>query len=277
MKTQMLKIIKTATVMALPLLAALTPARGQVIYRADFEAPTFVADLPLAGQDGWIAPPPFSPNAAVITTNKSHRGEQTVRVLGADLVHQDFLGPLTGGYYDALGSYRHNVDYDTGGTKAVMVSARVRIDGPRTPKGTNFFSASIATRTTLTDGSTAGTGELALSSDGNAYGYSGNENAPTLLAHTRAKLGEWHELTVVVDFASHTYSFFVDDDYLGSFAFDTNNGPGVDYTTVFKRGSLLAYAGPDTATLKKADYSAHYDHFVIAADGDSEDQDQERE
>jgi hypothetical protein len=264
--------MKIATVLTLPLMAALSPARGQIIYRTGFEAPTFVAGLPLAGQDGWVAPPVFSPDAAVITTAKPRQGKQTVRVLGADLVHQDFLGPLTGGYYDAIGSYRHAVDYDSSGTRAVRVSAHVRIDGPLTPEGTNFFSASIATRTTLTDGTTAGTGELALSSDGNAYGYSGNENAPTLLTHTRVELGEWHELAVVVDFAARTYSFFVDDDYLGTFAFDLNNGPGIDYTTVFKRGSLLAYAGPETDTLKKADYSAHYDHFVIEAESDSEEQ-----
>jgi hypothetical protein len=275
MKNRMTKIIKTATVLALPLLAALSSARGQIIYQTGFEAPTFVAGSPLAGQDGWIAPSVFSPDAAVITTAKPRLGKQTVRVLGADLVHQNFLGGLTGGYYDAIGSYRHAVDYDTGGKGVVIVSARVRIDGPRTPKGKNFFSASIATRTTLTDGSTAGTGELALSSDGNAYGYSGNENAPTLLAHTRARLGEWHELSVVVDFASRTYSFFVDDDYLGTFAFDPNNGPDVGYTTVFKRGSLLAYAGPDTATLKKAHYSAHYDLFVIEAERDAEEQERE--
>ena len=276
MKSRMTKIIKTAAVLALPLLAALSPAQGQTIYQTAFESPTFLAGLPLAGQDNWIAPPVFSPDAAVITTDKPRQGKQTVRVLGADLVHQDFLSPLTGGYYDAIGSYRHNVDFDTGGRKAVVVSANVRVDGPGTANGLNFFSASIATRTTLTDGTTAGTGELALSSDGNAYGYSGNENAPTLLTHKRVTLGEWHELIVVVDFASRTYSFFVDEDYLGTFAFDTNNGPGVDYTTVFKRGSVLAYAGPDTATLKKADYSAHFDHFVIAADRDSEDQNQER-
>jgi hypothetical protein len=276
MKSQMNRIIKTASVLALPLLAALSPARGQVIYRTGFEAPAFVAGLPLAGQDGWIAPPVFSPDAAAITTDKPRLGKQTVRVFGADLVHQDFLSPLTGGYYDAIGSYRHSVDFDTGGKGTVLVSARVRIDGPRTPKGNNFFSASIATRTTLTDGSTAGTGELALSSDGNAYGYSGNENAPTLLTHKPVSLGEWHELTVAVDFTDRTYSFFVDDDCLGTFAFDPNNG-GLDYTTVFKRGSLLAYAGPDTVTLKKSDYSAHYDRFVIEAEEDTVGRDQDRE
>ena len=267
--------IKPALLAGTLLLTAISPVSGEIIYRTGFEAPTFVAGLPLAGQDGWIAPSVFSPNAALITTAKPRQGKQTVRVLGADLVHQDFLGPLTGGYYDAIGSYRHTVNFDTGGTNAVVVSARVRVDGPRTPTGTNFFSASLATRTTLTDGSTAGTGELALSSDGHVYGYSGNENAPTLLAHDRVRLGEWHLLTVIVDFATRTYSFLVDEDYLGTFAFDPNNGPGVDYTTIFKRGSLVTYAGPDTATLQKANYSAHYDHFVIEAESGSDSDDQE--
>jgi hypothetical protein len=63
--------------------------------------------------------------------------------------------------------------------------------------------------------------------------------------------------------------------WIGTFAFDPNTGAGIDYTTVFKRGSLVTYAGPDTATLHKADYSSHYDHFVIQADQDSDEQEQE--
>jgi hypothetical protein len=41
---------------------------------------------------------------------------------------------------------------------------------------------------TLTDQSTAGTGELAISSDGHVYGHSGNEDVPTMLeqAHSRS-------------------------------------------------------------------------------------------
>lgn len=229
------------------------------IYQADFEPNEgFVADTALVGQDGWIAPPPFSPAAAVISADKPRQGKQTVHVLGGDLVHQDFINEATGGYYDAIGSYRRPVNYDTGGSQTVRISAHVRIDGPKTASGNNFFSASVGGRADSVSGG-AGIGELAISSDGQAYAYTGNENVPTFLASKRVKLGEWHNLAIVADFATHTSSFFVDDHWLGTFPFD----PAEEFTGVLLRGSLLTYAAPDTATLKKADYAAHYDKFSI--------------
>jgi hypothetical protein len=248
---------------AFSLLAVSRPATGQPIYRTGFEAPAFVAGLPLVGQDGWTAPPPFSPDAAVITTDKPRQGKQTVHVLGADLVHQDFINAATGGYYDALGSYRRPVNYDTQGTQTVRVSALVRIDGPKTAAGNNFFSASVSTRAATADG-TASVGEIALSSDGHVYAYSGNDSVPTFLASARARLGEWHNLAVVADFAAHTTSFLVDENCLGTFPFD----PAESYTGLFLRGTLLAYTAPDTATRTKADYAAHFDHFSIKADSE---------
>jgi len=122
----------------------------------------------------------------------------------------------------------------------------------------NFFSASLSTRAATTDG-TASVGEIALSSDGHVYVYSGNESVPTFLASARARLGEWHNLTVVADFATHTSTFFVDEHYLGTFPFD----PAETYTGIFLRGSLLAYAAPDSTAQTKADYAAHFDRFSI--------------
>ena len=231
---------------------------GQSIYSTGFEDPPFVAGQPLAGQDGWVAPPPLSPDAAVVTTDKPRLGKQTVHVLGEDLVHQDFINEATSGYYDAIGSYRRAVDYDSGGTQVVRVSAVVRIDGPKTAAGNNFFSASIAAIGLDANGDSSGIGELAISSDGHVYGYSSQDLVPTFLASTHVRLGKWHELAIVVDFTTRTYSFFVDDRSLGTFAFD----PSVT-SNILRRGSLIAYAAPDTATLKKADYAAHYDHFSI--------------
>ena len=252
----------SAALVTLALLAVVGPAAGQPIYRTGFEPPLFVAGVPLAGQDGWVAPPPLSPNAAMVTTDKPRQGTQTVRVRGADLEHQDFINAATGGYYDAIGSYRHTVNFDTGGNQAVCVSAHVRLDGPRTP-GVNFFSASVAA---IADSSTgpSGVGELALSSDGFVHGYSSQDLVPTFLVSAPVSLNTWHELAIVVDFSSRTYSFFVDDDYLGTFAFD----PSADSNTL-RRGSLIAYTGPDNANLNKAAYSAYYDHFAIEAERDS--------
>ncbi len=240
------------------LVAGPRPAAGQNIYTTRFEAPTFVAGSPLAGQDDWVAPPPFSPDAAVISTARPRQGRQSVRVAGGDLVHQDFINEATAGYYDAIGSYRRAVNYDTEGTQVVRVSAHVRIDGPQTGTGNNFFSASIAVISVLPDGSSQGVGELAISSDGHVYGYSSDDLVPTFLTSAPVTLGEWHDLAVQVDFAARTYEFFVDGQSLGAFAFD----PAITSNTL-RRGSLITYAAPDTETLKKADYTAHFDAFSI--------------
>lgn len=249
--------------MTVAALATALSAASQPIYRTGFEPREgFLADTPLVGQDDWIAPPPLSPNAAVVTTDKPRQGRQTVHVLGADLEPQDFINEATAGYYDAIGSYRRAVNHDTGNAQTIRVSAHVRIDGPKTAAGDNFFSASIGGRAESTlDGapSSAGVGELAISSDGHAYAYSGNDNVPTFLASKRVKLGVWHNLAIVADFATQTSRFYVDDELLATFAWE----PSEVYTGVLLRGAILAYAAPDTATNAKADYAAHYDQFSI--------------
>ena len=229
-----------------------------IIYAADFEPPTFAEDLPLVGQDGWSAPPPLSPNAAVVSRDRPRLGRQTVHVLGADLEHQDFINQVTGGLFDAIGSYRRAVNYDTANAQTIRISAWVRIDGPKTAPGHHFYSASIAGRGDSVSGG-AGVGELAICSDGRAYAYTGNEDVPTFLASTPIRLGQWHKLAVVANFATQTSSFYVDGRLLTTFPFD----PSEVYTGVLLRGSLLAYAAPDTATNKKADYASHYDRFEI--------------
>jgi hypothetical protein len=237
---------------------ALDSATAQNIYSTGFEAPAFTVGLPLAGQDGWIAPPPLSPDAAFITpANKDKRSGQTVRVDGVDLVPQDSITESTGGYYQAIGSYRHAVNYDTGGTQTVRISADVRLDGKKTPQ-TNFFSASISAIGVEDTGDSSGIGELAISSDGNVYGYSSQDLVPVFLTSARVSPGQWHKLAIEVDFAERTYSFFVDDHWLGTFDFDPSAN-----TDVLRRGTLLTYAAPDTAKNKKADHAANFDNFSI--------------
>ncbi len=238
------------------------PATGQTIYRTGFEPDTFLVDTTLVGQDGWIAPPPLSPNAAVVTADKPRQGKQTVHLLGEDLVPQDFIYEATGGYYEAIGSYRRAVNYDTGGGQTLRISAHVRIDGRKSAAGDNFFSAGIAGRAaSLFEGepSSASVGELAISSDGNVYAYSGNDSVPVFLASKRVRLGEWHNLAIVADFATQTSRCYVDDELLAVIVWE----PSEVYTGVLLRGALLAYAAPDTATNSKANYAAHYDQFAI--------------
>jgi len=243
-------------------LAALPSAAAQQVFGTGFEPGAYLAGATLVGQDGWIAPPPLSPNAAVVTTDEPRQGKQTVRVLGADLEHQDFINELTGGYYDAIGSYRRAVNHDSGGTQVVRVSAHVRIDGPQTDPGHNFFSASIAAIGVDSEGNSSGVGELAISSDGHVYGYSSQDFVPTFLTSAPITLGEWHSLSVLVDFAARTYSFVVDDQPIGTFAFDPSAT-----SNVLRRGSMIVYAAPDTATNHKADYAAYYDKFSINVTG----------
>src|SRR5262245_12340278 len=149
------------------------------IYATGFENPPFAAGSQLVGQDGWVGRADLSPAAATISTDVYYAGLQSVRVKGADLVHQDSLNTLPGGYIDAAGSYRRPVTCDPAtGFPIVRVTAKVRIDGPKTPPGAdanacvpgkfvpcnNFFSASVVARAGST-ANTDGVGELALSSD----------------------------------------------------------------------------------------------------------------
>jgi hypothetical protein len=255
--------------------------QAPILYKTGFEPPTFTAGQPLVGQQGWIAPPPLSPNAAVVSTERPRVGRQSVRVAGADLEHQDFINEVTGGYYDAIGSYRRPVcqdttkpgctevdgfkGYDTRGKQTVTVSAHVRVDGSKLRDGKNFFSASIgAVALGEQDGELAseGVGELAISSDGKVYGYTGADSVPVILASDRVTLNEWHTLTVQADFKKRMTTFFVDDDCVGIIPFDARVT-----TDVLLRGSMLVYAAPDTKHAHKADYSAHFDQFSIKVSG----------
>ena len=261
-------------------LAVSSPALGAscpsgTIYATGFENPPFIAGTPLVGQDGWVGSPPLSPNAAVIATDLFFVGLQSVRVRGQDLVHQDFINTLTGGYYDAIGSYRKPVTCDvTAAFPIVRLQAKVRIDGPTTPPGAdahacvkgqftpcnNFFSASLAVRGGSTVNGTAGIGELALSSDGKAYGYSGDDNVPTFLDSRPAKLEESHTLAVNTDLVNKKFAFCLDGKFVGGpFSFPAT----ADLQTLI-RGTIVVYTAPDTPQYQKNNFVAHADNFSIA-------------
>lgn len=254
--------LATAVLMGLVIMAPRSFA-GEVVYETKFESPKFVAGRPLVGQDDWDAPAALSPDAALISTDRPRQGRQSVQVFGGNLVHQDFINERTGGYYDAIGSYRRPVNYDTRGTQVVRISAHVRVDGRQTETeaNKNFFSASISVRGATTGGGSIGIGELAISSDGQVHGYSGADDIPVFLVNEPVTLGEWHTLAVETDFNTRTYSFFVDDKHLKTSSFD----PSV--TNTLARGSMVVYAAPDTATALKANYTAQFDNFAIAVIG----------
>jgi hypothetical protein len=244
-----------------------------VIYRTGFEFPPFVVGQ-LVSQDGWVGVPPLSLSAAVVSKDLPFAGRQSVQVRGVNLVHQDFINSVTNGYYDAIGSYRKPVNYDVAanGFPRVRIGAKVRIDGPLSPSGNNFFSASIAARGNTSGGSTAGIGELAISSDGHVYGYSGDENVPSFKTSAPITLGEWHTLAIHLNFTTRTYSFFVDGTPLpgGPFPFVSTAD-----TNILARGSLVVYAAPETQTLHKSAYAAYYDNFSIKPKRDEGEDDED--
>jgi len=215
-------------------LVASSPTLAGTVYETGFESPVFLG-LPLvgptlAGQDNWTSSPMTSPSAAIITTDQPFGGRQAVRVRGADLVPHANVNFVSNGYYAAVGSYRRRVDFDVAGAgfPIVRIQAFVRVDSRQIPQGRNFFSASVAARavsTKLGQGTT-GIGELAISSEGNVYGYGGNDSVPgcpsppntppnpscmaSFLTSTPITLGAYHKLAVNADFFKREFSFCVD-------------------------------------------------------------------
>ena len=227
-----------------------SPATADIIYATGFENPPFGPGSQLVGQDGWAAPAFLSPSAAIVTNVVAGGGAQSVQVRGADLVSAPEVMPD----YDAVGSYRRPVNYDTAsGLPVVLVQSDVRLDGPTIGSG-DFFAANIAARSG--DG---GVGELGISSDGFVYGYTGNFGSPILFS-TPITLGDWHTLDIAVDFAVNTYSFLVDGTSFGAFAFE----PGFT-SDVLLRGSLVVYARPDLGANQRSSFVAYYDNFSITA------------
>ena len=52
--------------------------------------------------------------------------------------------------------------------------------------------------------------------------------------------------------------------FLGSFPFKTPKPNDTDVpSNIFRHGSMVTYAAPDTSGNHKADYSAHFDNFEI--------------
>jgi hypothetical protein len=240
-------------------------ARADTIYSTGFENPPFAAGSQLSGQEGWFAPsagsPPgfpfnLNPGAAIISTANPLTGTQSVQVLGSNLQADTGIAAITGGYYTAIGSYRHAVDYNAGPAGITTVQASLYVGGPITA-GTNFFSASVAA---VGSGGT-GLGELAISSDGMVHAYTGDDLVPTFLFNASTTLGRWHTLAVVDNFAAQTSSFYVDGVLLGTAAFAS------DYAgdSTLARGSILTYAGTETANFQKANYAAYYDNFSISS------------
>jgi hypothetical protein len=249
------------------LLAGPDASLGQSkIYSTGFEAPPFAAGAPLLGTDGWsLAIPPFlNPSAAVITDAVKKSGKQSADVWGGDLVsapRDDDGMPLTAPY-DAVGSYRHPVNYSVTAKKPIIVvEADLLLDTEEPTTEDDFFSLTIAARSG--DGETLG--EMGLSSAGSVdvYGFDAAAGDPTLISKP-TEVNPWHRLSIVMDFSSATttVAYFVDDEFITA-------TPTTSTSNALLRGSMVVYARPDGGDTRD-NYTARFDNFRISVHGAEE-------
>lgn len=247
--------------MFLALLVTCAAHGGTVVYETGFESPPFAVDSQLLGQDGWsTAIPPFlNGNAATITDDLANGGLQAARVRGSDLVSSpidpDSGAPLTDPY-DAVGSYRRPVAFDSAaaGLTTVHLRTDLRLDGPGVGPA-KYFSASLVAKS-----GDAGYAELEIASNGLIYAYT--SQGGTLATTAPVTLNAWHTLGIDVDYLQDRFAFSLDGVSLGDYPFDAS------FTSdILARGALVTYALPDdpNANFARSDYEAVFDNFSITA------------
>ncbi len=239
-------------------LALAASARAEVVYSTGFESPTFGAYSQLQGQDGWTPagslPPFLSTTAAVITRLDGGAGGQAVVVRGDYMTSAGQVAP-----YDAVGSFRRTVDYDTNasGLKIVRLSVDVMLTGPSTVPFTQW-AASLAAR----DSAGFTLAELEIGPDGSLAGFGNQAPGSTPLVSGTTTPGGWHKLGLEIDYNTNLSRFFVDGNQLGApISFAANNPSGV-----LARGALVAYAGPDVpGQFTRADHAMYFDNYSVSA------------
>jgi len=234
---------------------------ADTLYATGFERPTFQDGDQLVGIDGWtgaVPPPPFSlnPDAAIITRHAARRGHQSVEVRGVDLIASGGNTPP----YDAVGSYRRPVNHTMiPGKRLARVDADLLLETnqPKTPG--EFFSLTIAARSG--DGETLG--EVGLSSEGVVEAFPFDSAAGAIPAFTKPiRFNKWYHITMLLDFANRTTSYFIDDHFIGAVQAPSTSD-------VLLRGAMVAYARPDGdasggAGSTRSSYTARFDNFRVS-------------
>jgi hypothetical protein len=247
------------------LLGMANTAQALTLYQTGFETHPFVVNQPLVGQDGWtgaVPAPPFSlnPEFAIITDALARRGHQSVEVRGADLIPSG--GPTAP--YDAVGSYRRPVSYTLSGENTLArVDADLRLGTTQPKTDGEFFSLTIAARSG--DGETLG--EIGLSSGGIVEAWDfGAPPGSTPKFTTTIRLNKWYHITMLLDFAHHTTTYFINEHRLGKISTPSASN-------ILLRGGMAVYARPDGDPLTgptsvRSDYTARFDNFRISVHKD---------
>jgi len=232
---------------------------GAVLYKTGFERPQFVADQPVAGQDGWLAK--FSPAAAIISRREVASGHQALEVNAADL---DLITAF--GYYG--GVYRpeqNNPIGDLSQTPHVLFQVDVRLDGDLTPpaKVGDLMSANFSVVNPV--GLLA---EIYISSDGNIW----SDDADGLYEFGQPeRLGRYHRLGLDLNYRTGTLTFYVDGEKLGSKPI----AGIVAQSTLFKINLIVNGAPNDPVHFPDYNYAryvAHFDNLLIVTIQDEDEE-----
>jgi hypothetical protein len=244
-------------------------AQAVTLYATSFEQPTFQPSDQLLGLDGWsTAIPPFlNPAAAVITNAAAKSGTQSVEVHGADLIGSDGITAP----YDAVGSYRRplldqngepNGHTMTGDKKLARVDANLMLETNQKKTKGEFFSLTISPRS----GNGESYGEIGLSSDGTVEAFGFNAAPATDRVFARPiRFNKWYHITMLIDFANRTTSYFIDDQFIGAV-------PAPSSSDLLLRCAMLVFARPDGdvsggPNSKRANYTARFDNFRVSVHG----------
>jgi hypothetical protein len=220
-----------------------------LLYGTDFEEPAFTPG-PADNQFGLINV--FGPNSGVITTDNPSTGAQAMDV-DLELLEDFGSGLFASGYTRFL-------NYADPARPQVVMQVDAFLAGPDTGDGPADDLLSV--NFTAYDPSDEAFGAIVLSSNGSLYYTNDPFGDLYQFEVPDVGLGQYHSLTMIVDFALQETSFFLDDEFLASLAFS-----GLVDPIIFGDASMevFAFDDPSVIDLDRSLYSVSFDNYLIVA------------
>jgi hypothetical protein len=248
-----------ASALTAAILSLACAARADTLYQTGFESPDYLAGQPLNGQNSWVEY--ISSGAGLITTSHPASGQQSLQGNGAALTYVPMYG-LYYAYYSPSPSWNFS-QYPT-----VRLDAQIRLDGPST--GSTIADDLMSAN--LNIGNQDDTlAQMWISSNGHVQYVSDADLGPTGDGYVgpAVTLGQYHDLTMLLNTGTLTDRFYVDGQYIASLAMPSTaisdnsfyftldmvgvaDQPGYDhtqYTTYFDNVNLASVPEPGAPAL----------------------------
>jgi hypothetical protein len=221
-----------------------------ILYQTGFESPDFMAGQPLNGQNNWMEY--NSSGASIITTNQPASGQQSLQINGGALT---FLTQY--GFYDAFDS--PNPTWNFSQYPTVRLDAQVRLDGPST--GSTLADDLISANLGI-DNNDNDLAEMWISSNGHVHYYSDADPGSTDDGYLgpAVTLGQYHDLSVLLNTGTLTDSFYVDGRYIASLAMPAT---AISDDSFYFGVSMVGVA--DQGNYDHNAYTAYYDNVNLAS------------